>query len=250
MKQKILSNENIPISIREKVAHTAGKVASDVVTAQQVAQKMGAKMCKEIPKKLLEKGITVEAEQVFHEGVLLVLQLQVTHVDAVVLVKARAKAAESTCVSWLQGMLCMIGTGNRDALENDYLPTYVTSKLTECLKPAMERKLLEKNLKAAADIMSETRQARFFFHLLKELREAKEAEKQEKRKAGPKLLTNLVKRKESDIPLDGSTNAESRIPANPAASNSPPIAKKGPFGGGKGPFGKVPFGKKKASNVV
>ena len=267
VKQKILSNKNIPVRIRETLAQTVGKVAGDVVTAQQVSQKIGMKLCEEIPRKMLQEGITVVVEQVFHEGVLTVLQLQVTHVDAVVLVQhGRAKnkttteteTETSTFASWLQWFLCMIGAGNRDSLEKDYLPTYVTSKLTESLKPVMESKLLEKNLKAVADIMSEKRQARFFFHLLKELREAKEAEKQEKRaKAGQKLLNHLGKRNQGDIPVqDESTThnndaaADSKILEHSASSNSSPAAAvttttKGSFGTGKGTFvGKGPFGKK------
>ena len=198
VRKKVLSNERIPTTFRDTIAKTVAKVASDVVTAQQVAQKMGTKLSLEIPKKLKEKGITVEAEEVFQEGVLVVLQLQVTHVDALVLAQAKVEK-ESIVVAWVRWILCMIGLENKDALEKEYLPALVTEKLTEFMKPAMEKKLLEKNLKAEAHIMAEKDQARFFFHLLKEIREAKEAEKQEKRKPGSSLLSNFGKKKESDI---------------------------------------------------
>jgi hypothetical protein len=190
---------------RERVAQIAAKMASDVVTAQQVATKVGTKLCRDIPRKLSQKGITATVELVFQEGGLVVLQLQVTHVDAIILAQAKQKVEENSCssssivVTWVRWILCLIGLDNKDVLEKDYLPSFVTSQLTEFLKPAMEKMIAEKNLKAEADIMSEKDQARFFFQLLTELRATKEAEKQEKRKVGPLLLSSFGKKSDSDI---------------------------------------------------
>ena len=222
-------NHDPPIGYwRERVAQLAAKMASDVVTAQQVATKVGIKLCRDIPKKLSLKGITATVEQVFQEGGLVVLQLQVTHVDAIILAQAKQKVAEnSSCgsstgsivVTWVRWILCMIGLDNKDVLEKDYLPSFVTKQLTEFLKPAMEKMIAEKNLKAEADIMSEKDQARFFFQLLSELRAAKEAEKQERRKVGPLLLPSFGKKCDSDmaaaLPVDEKTRGTTKSQVSP-----------------------------------
>jgi hypothetical protein len=58
----------LPGPMKRVAAKHAGQAASDFTTPKVLAAKMGQKMCRALPEKMKEKGVTVEMEEVFREG--------------------------------------------------------------------------------------------------------------------------------------------------------------------------------------
>ena len=161
----------------------AGEIVSKRITPSKVAEKMGTKLCEKVPEKMKEKGLTVELEEVFREGPFIVLQLQVQHVDVVMLEKVRAeenasvldeededaatKTVAGTLIEW---SLKLIGANNQKMIEESFLPAKVQAKLEKALGTMMGEKLEEKQIKADINVVKEEMQARFFFAQLKEVR--------------------------------------------------------------------------------
>lgn len=58
----------LPGPMRRVAAKHAGQAASDFTNPRILAAKMGQKMCRALPEKMKEKGVTVEMEEVFREG--------------------------------------------------------------------------------------------------------------------------------------------------------------------------------------
>jgi hypothetical protein len=83
-----------------------------------VAKVLGPKMCRKLPKKMKEKGLTVEMEEVFREGPYVVLQMQVIHVDTAVL---GTDGNESSLLSgWINLFMELVGVGYQKKIEEDY----------------------------------------------------------------------------------------------------------------------------------
>lgn len=90
---------------------------------------MGQKMCEKIPKKMKEKGLTVEMEEVFCEGPYVVIQLQVQHVDTIAVEKAqreenvnvRQDQSSSVAGSLLEWSMWLMGQSNQQKLEGGFL---------------------------------------------------------------------------------------------------------------------------------
>ena len=181
-----MEKSNLPKHIRGIAVKHAGEIASKRVTPSKVAEKMGAKLCKILPKKMKEKGLTVRLEEVFREGPFVVLQLQVQHVDLVTMEKVRneeiSRSSEEdeeaasnnfagTLIDW---SLKLIGTTNQKKLEESFLPAKVQAKLETSLTTMMGEKFKEKQIQADIKIVKEKRQARYFYEQLREVRLAME----------------------------------------------------------------------------
>ena len=61
---KKLAKLNLPRQFRNHAA----KRASDLASPKLVAKSVGPAMCRKLPKKMLDMGLTVEVEEVFREG--------------------------------------------------------------------------------------------------------------------------------------------------------------------------------------
>jgi hypothetical protein len=91
----------------------AAQTASVFTTPRYVAQSLSQVICKKLPEKMKQKGVTVKLEEVFRENTFVVLQLTVLHVDAMILTAAWAEMG----MTWI---LETMGASNRKKVENDY----------------------------------------------------------------------------------------------------------------------------------
>lgn len=178
-------NKNRP-KMPEQIKKGVAQVASDLATPSRVAEKIGAKVCEKMTKKLKEKGITAEVEEVFQELNYLVLQMQVQHVDTV--------TVAAGFFEWIKLFFCLIGAYNQKSLELDYLPGVVQSKMELLMDELLAEKIAEKKVEARAKVLHESNQARYFYSTLKEVREATAAEKASKRS-----MANLKRKVSSEF---------------------------------------------------
>jgi hypothetical protein len=171
------------------------EVASKRIKPSKVAIQLGGKLVKKMPKKMKEKGLTVEMEQVFCEGPYVVLQLQVQHVDMVAAEKAMREdktktatpldddieqedqASNTVAGTLIQWSLYLMGSTNQKKLEEGFLATQVQAKLETAMAEMMNEKLQEKQIIADCDIVKEEKQARYFYAKLQEVRAEVEAQK-------------------------------------------------------------------------
>lgn len=146
-----------------------------------MAKKIGSKLCERMPQRMADMGLTVEMEQVFREGSFVVIQLQVQHVDVRAVERALREeksdlhsASERTVSSplLLERCLKMIGSDNQKALEDEFLPGKVQSKLETKILQVMKEKFERKGLVVDVEILTEARQGRFFYRKLREVRQA------------------------------------------------------------------------------
>lgn len=105
-----IANTKLP-RLPQQVMQHAAKAAGDLAPPRMVAQIMSQRLCTKLPKKLEEKGLVIEMEEVFREGPYVVLQLQVTKVDTATV------ASSNSMVSW---MMSLTGSGYQKQLEEDY----------------------------------------------------------------------------------------------------------------------------------
>jgi hypothetical protein len=177
-----VDNSKLPTSLKDAVANRAGHVASKRIKPSKIAQNIGTKLCERTPQKMAEMGVTVAMEQVFREGPLVVLQLQVQHVDARAIEKVRRQEAadltqsdtssEATVASaLLEWCLRIIGSDNQKKLESEFLPEKVQAKLESKILEIMTERFERKGLEVDVEIVREERQAKYFFRKLKEMRE-------------------------------------------------------------------------------
>jgi hypothetical protein len=205
VKQKV--GDKLP----EPLAEGAAKIASKKVKPSKVAQKMGPKLCQKIPKKMATKGIDVVMEQVFVEKQYLVLQIQVQHVDAVLLEQAqREENADLTCndsdntergiiAMLLEWGLYLMGAQYQHTLQTQVLPPKIMNVMKFKIKEIMDQKFNQKGLEADVMILQETEQARYFFGQLKELRQQRQRrpegdDGQSSRRRGPRRVRQLIGR--------------------------------------------------------
>uniref|UniRef100_A0A7S1GJX8 Uncharacterized protein n=1 Tax=Cyclophora tenuis TaxID=216820 RepID=A0A7S1GJX8_CYCTE len=186
-----ISQKRLPGPLKERLAKRAAKVAADLITASKIVEKMAPKMAEEMPIKMKPKGLTVHVGEVFREGPFFVLQLQVVHVDTIVMAEAvrlqEEEDGETMTVQCLKQFFGTIGSRNQDALETNYLPRIIQSKMGDSMGDMLSSELAEKGLEAEAEVLPEALQARFFFPFLQQIRES-----EAKSKKGP--LANLRKK--------------------------------------------------------
>jgi hypothetical protein len=180
-----VKKSRIPGPLKESVANrAAARIAWDLSIANKVLDKLGPRLCQEIPIKMGRKGIQVHVETVHSEGNYLVQELQVQHVDAIVMAEARNKSAEkdreegTLTSSLFKGMFTVIGVQNQASLEGGVLPTIVQRKVSVSICEMMQEKLAEKKMTADVRVLQEEKQARYFFNTLRIVRyETTQAEK-------------------------------------------------------------------------
>jgi hypothetical protein len=189
---------NFPGPMKDKASQRLAEVASKRITPSKVASQLGGKLMKKMPKKMKQKGLTVEIKQVFCEGPYVVLELQVQHVDMVAAEKAMREvnteqdededdedddeAASNTVAGTLiEWSLYLMGTRNQKKLEEGFLATQVQAKLQTAMAEMMNEKLQEKQIIADCDIVKEEKQARYFYAKLQEVRADLENNEQQQR---------------------------------------------------------------------
>ena len=130
--------------------------------------------------------MTVEMEEVFREGPYVVLQLQVQHVDTIIVEKVQREEnldlaqdddAQSSSVAGalLEWSMWLIGQNNQQQLEENFLPQKVQDQLQKKMMAMMTEKFEQKQLKADVEIVKEEKQARFFYSRLQSVRLAMES---------------------------------------------------------------------------
>lgn len=167
-----VKKSRIPFPLKESVANRAAAR----VTLSSVVERMGPRLCQEIPIKMARKGIQVHVENVFKEENYLVLELQVQHVDAIVMSEAKHKKQQQEANNdnagtlFFKGIFSVIGVKHRDSFERDVLPAMLQKKVSVSIREMMKEKLTEKKMAADVEIRQEEKQARFFYQMLRAVR--------------------------------------------------------------------------------
>lgn len=189
--EKLESLPNLPPGLKHRLAQHVGKFAADRVSASKIVEKMAPKMVETMPVKMKANGLTVHAEEVFREGPYFVIMLQVQHVDATVMMEAKQLAEkgevtdDSVAVRLVRWIVGSMGMQLVDSVQRDYLPALIQSKMQPNMGEKMQEELAEKKMKASVDVLSEEKQARFFYVLLQQVRETEAAKKEMKKKSPP-----------------------------------------------------------------
>jgi hypothetical protein len=113
VKERVTKRLERAVVIPNAMIAQAAQTASDLTSPKYVAQALAQTLCRKLPEKLKKKGITVKMEEVFRENTLVVLQMQVIHVDPLSLASDWTEMG----LSWL---LEAIGASNRKIFESDY----------------------------------------------------------------------------------------------------------------------------------
>lgn len=100
--------------------------------------------------------------------------------------------SSSVAGALLEWSLKLIGRGNQQKLEGDFLPKKVQDKLQTEMMNMMAEKFEEKRLEADVEIIKEEKQARFFYSKLREVRAVMEEQK------GTNPLKELRKKMKKD----------------------------------------------------
>lgn len=180
--QEKVEASNIPKHMKGMVTKSATSVATSRINRSVVAAKVSEQLCSTMPPMMKEKGITVTMEEVFREEHYFVLELQVQHVDAIILEQEKAPKtiasgesgndnSPTMTATLLDWTLKLIGHNNQHLLEGEFLPAKVQEKLETKMMKAMEEKFENMRLKAQVEILKETKQARYFYPKLKSIRE-------------------------------------------------------------------------------
>jgi uncharacterized protein YhdP len=169
-----VEKSSLPNPLKKAAAKVGGKIATTMATPTVVAKQMSEKLPVDMPVKMKGKGMTVVVETVNLEGPYVVLSLQIQKVDSVVLAEVKALEAESESyfdiVAWLKWTLEKLGASNQQSLEERYLPAVIQSKMPSMMAEMMQEKFGDMGMKAEPTVISEDKQARFFFKKLKEIR--------------------------------------------------------------------------------
>jgi hypothetical protein len=186
-----LEDSNLPPGLKRRLAKYVGTLAADRVSVSQIVDTMAPRMVKTMPVKMRKKGLTIHAEEVFRDGPYFVIMMQVQHVDAAVLMEAKQLAEkhelpndESWTVRFVKWLLSVLGMHIIDSVQTDYLPALIQSMMQPHMGEKMQAELAEKKMMASVEVLSEEKQARFFYVLLQQVRDS-EAAKKEARKKGP-----------------------------------------------------------------
>ena len=172
IKQKVsekVENSRLP----NIMAKPAGSIASNIASSSKVAEMISKKLPEKIPRKMKQKGITSEVKEVFREGPYVVFELKVIHVDTVKLAKVQSQEVARDpwlLASWVRWFMDLIGSSNQKSLEEETLPELLHAKLPGLMDEVMGEKMKEKKLEAVPKVMSESKQARYFYGQLEAVR--------------------------------------------------------------------------------
>lgn len=181
-----LEKKSLPKPIKAVATKVGSKIAAAVATPERVAAMMSTKLPEMLPQKLGSKGMTAVARNVFVEGPFAVFEVQIQKVDMNVLIDSQTsdfidedgdlepatmdESLAEKILHWLNRFFELIGMRNKDRLEGDYLPRVVQRQMETMMTDMMAEKLETKGLDAEPTVLSEEKQARFFFQTLQELR--------------------------------------------------------------------------------
>ena len=106
----------------KQLKNHAAQRASTLATPKMVAKVLGLRLCRELPRKIMEKGVNVNMEEVFREGPYVVLRMQVIHVDTVALAEtATIVGTETTFLGeWVDFWMDVVGVEHQRKIEEDY----------------------------------------------------------------------------------------------------------------------------------
>lgn len=227
MKKKVEASK-IPRQMKDAVAMRAANMVSNRVKRSNIAKRMAGRLCKTLPAKLKEKGLTIILEEIFREEHYFVLELQVQHVDTIMVEKAKREkgldvstkedldSSSPMAGTLLDWTLKLMGEGNQRILEEEYLPAKVQEKLEKQMMRMMREKFENMNLKAEVKILKEQRQGRYFFTKLKAVR-------QEVRDGGFKNPINELRKKlsaEKESSVDPTTTENTILMEQKQGRNS------------------------------
>ena len=167
----------------------ATKLAATWATPERVAEAMTVELPRDIVNKMALRGITAVAETTFWEGPYLVVQMQIQSVSPAAVVEARShnfydefgdleeeahmSRDWAMCIkSCLQRILSWLGMQTQQSLEGDYLPWLIQSKMESVMNEAVAGRLQRTRLRAVSKVLTEEKQARYFFDTLRQVREA------------------------------------------------------------------------------
>lgn len=200
-----ISKSSLPKPLKELAKRTAPKIASEWTSPKVVSQKLSKKLCEKLPQKMNERGMNVKVEEVFREGPYVVLQLQVQHVNLLELIKSiqnndeeddgnliddddddgagrtestTTKRYETTCSDLIKtviSVVCswffwLIGIEGQFALESYYIPRMIQSKMDRLVAAVLEEKLSDQKMDAVAQVLPESKQARYFFEIISQIK--------------------------------------------------------------------------------
>lgn len=168
---------------------TAAKLATTWATPERVAEALSTELPKHLVNKMASKGLTAVAETAFWEGPYVVAQVQILSVSPAAMVEAQSKdfydeygdlEEEATLSqawalrikSCIQRVLSWMGMSTQKTLEGDYLPWLIESKMQGIMDEAVAGKLQRVGLHAVSRVLTEEKQARYFFETLRQVREA------------------------------------------------------------------------------
>lgn len=106
------------------------------------------------------------------------MQLHIQHVDAVVAAEMqliRKGFGSSAIASWLQWFFERIGPKYQHRIENNLLPRMVQRIIPKLVDESVNERLVSKRIEFESQVLSEEKQARYFFDKLKEVRQSKES---------------------------------------------------------------------------
>lgn len=150
----------------------AARRASCFATPGMVAQYLSQRMIMKLPRKMKEKGVTVELEEVFREGPYVVLKLDVIHVDPIVLTSSKQNPDETDTISGMvQWFLEAMGENFQKTIEEEYLPRHIMTTLERDMPVLLADHMNSKMLEAQTKVLSNREtQKEYFSGKLKELR--------------------------------------------------------------------------------
>ena len=182
-----LEDSNLLPPLKKRLAKYVGNFAADNVSANMIVEKMIPNMLAEMPVKMKRKGLTVHVEEVCRDGPYFVIMMQVQHVDISTMMEVKQLEDNSQCkegvlIKVVKFILNLMGLKLADSVQRDYLPALIQAKMQPDMGEMMQGEMAEKNMKASVEVLPEESQARFFFGLLQQVREAEAPESTNQKK--------------------------------------------------------------------
>ena len=169
------------------------QLASQLVNTWATPERVAEAMSTELPTSLVEKlslhGVKAVAETTFWEGPFLVVQVQIHSVSPTVSIEAQAKdfydelgdLEQEACWSegfalrvkaCLQSILFLLGMRTKQAIENNVLPRIIQSNMERIMQEGVTSKMKRRGLHGVVKVLTENKQARYFFDTLRRVRQA------------------------------------------------------------------------------
>jgi hypothetical protein len=193
----------LPTPVAVRVASKASRVATKLTSNYRVIKKLSKIVVKTAHGGMAARGLTGVINEVYRKGTYLVFEIQVQKVDASLFAKeadvknmwVRKKARNqnvlvgafdaderqsflTTIVMYLQKVFLVllttiywwVGAENTRIFETVILPSMIQSNMEVFLERALEDKLGENHIVADAVVLPESKQARFFFQQIRQIK--------------------------------------------------------------------------------